>query len=233
MRRLFIVTISFILSALWTGVSAQETPLYPEGTIDVEIDGKIYKAIPYDGDTLIMAEIDEITFTSARMFRSDEDYERYKLYQRYAAKVYPYAVKAIRIFHETDFVTQHMEKKERKKHIKKLQKNLKDELEDQLTKLTKLQGTILTKMIERELDKSTYDLVSSLRGNFTAAYWQTLAMFYNYNLKRGYVEGDDYIMDIVLKDFDVSYDLKSEIRANKEKRDKYFAPVVPHPEETH
>lgn len=219
--------ISMILSFYSLSVKAQEKDtILPEGTIQVEIDGQIYNAIPYDGDTLIMAQLDEITYTSAREFRSEEDYQKYLLYQRYAAKVYPYAVKAIRIFHETDYVTQNMNKRDRKKHIKRLQNKLKDDLQGQLTELTKLQGTILTKMIERELDKSTYDLVSSLRGRFTAAYWQTLGMFYNYNLKRGYVEGDDYVMDIVLKDFDVSYDLKSEINSNKRRQNEYLSPQV-------
>lgn len=230
MRYLSVNIIMALLLSSSFVLMAQNDRIEPEGIIEVIIDGKTYKAIPFDGDTLIMADLEEVVFTSDRVFRSDEDYKRYKLYQRYAAKVYPYAVKAIRIFHETDYVTQNMNKKDRKKHIKKLQKSLKAELEDQLVSLTKLQGTILTKMIERELDRSTYELVSTLRGGFTATYWHTLGMFYNYNLKRGYVEGDDYIMDIVLKDYDVSYDLKSEIKDNKEKRDKYFSPKVPEPE---
>lgn len=203
--------------------------IMPEGTITVEVAGEEYSALVDDGDTLILADLQEITYTSPRKFKSDEEYRKYKRYKRYAAKVYPYAVKAIRIFRETEYVTQNMEKKERKKHIKRLQKKLKRDLKDNMKNLTKLQGTILTKMIERELDKSTYKLVASLRGNFVASYWHTLGIFYNYNLKRGYVEGDDRIMDIVLKDFDVSYDIKSKVEKNKKEQEKYLNPSVPQP----
>ncbi len=196
------------------------------GTIKLMINGKEYNAIIDDGDTLILAELNEITYVSPTAFKSRLDYARYKRYKKYAEIVYPYAVKAVRLFRETEYVTEHMDKRHRKKHIRRLQKKLKHELKDKLKDLTKLQGTILTKMIERELGKSTYELVASLRGNFIATYWQGIGMFFNYNLKRGYVEGDDYIMDIVLKEYDIDYSLKSELETNKKKQKNRFIPEV-------
>ena len=60
-------------------------------------------------------------------------------------------------------------------------------------------------MIERELDTPFHTLVKSLRGSFTAGYWQTLGKLYGYDLKEGYIHGQDPIMDAVLNDFDISY----------------------------
>lgn len=223
MKNLFLII--FFISGVFLHKSYGQEEA--EGTFEVEINGEKYRAIADDGDTLILAELEAITLTPQTEFKSELDYKRYLRYKRYAAKVYPYAVKAVRIFRETEYVTQHMDKRHRRKHIKRLQDELKEDLRDNLVNLTKLQGTILTKMVERELDKPIYDLIASLRGNFIATYWQALGVFYNYNLKRGYVKGDDYIMDIVLKDFDVSYSLKSDILSRKEKREKRYTPIFP------
>ena len=71
--------------------------------------------------------------------------------------------------------------------------------------MTKTQGKILIEMIERELNTPFHSLVKDLRGGITAGYWQTLGKFYGYDLKEGYIPGEDPILDAVLKDFDISY----------------------------
>jgi hypothetical protein len=59
-------------------------------------------------------------------------------------------------------------------------------------------------MIERELDTPLYELIREYRGGFTAGYWNTMSKFWGYDLKRGYMEGDDPILDVVLGNFDLS-----------------------------
>ena len=165
-----------------------------------------------DGDTLYVADnlMQEISLTSPRKFKSREDYLRYRRYLRYAAIVYPYAKEAIKIFREVEYATENMKKSKRKKHIRKLQKQLKKEFEDPLKKLTKTQGLILTKMIERELDKSMFELIKGLKGGMSATYWSTASRFWGYRLKDKYEVGDDEILDVVLKDFNVSYRMKNQ-----------------------
>ena len=130
---------------------------------------------------------------------------RYQKYKRYAAKVYPYAVEAIKIFREVEEVTLTMNKRKRKKHIKRLHKDLKKKFTDPLKNLSKTQGKILIEMIEKELDTSFYDLMKSLRGGFTAGYWSSLSRIYGYRLREKYQEGDDPILDSVLYDLDISH----------------------------
>ncbi len=176
------------------------------------LDGKwVNVMLTDDGDTIFIANaMPEISLTSPRTFKSRKEYLRYRKYLRYAAKVYPYAKEAIKIFREVEYATQNMKKAKRKKHVKKLQKQLKKEFEDPLKKLTKTQGLILTKMIERETGKSMHSLIKSLRGGFAAGYWNTAGKFWGYQLKDGYEEGKDPILDAVLKDFNVSYRMQFE-----------------------
>lgn len=161
------------------------------------------------GDTLILAALDEVSISTPREFKDREEYLRYRRYKRYAVKVYPYATEAIRIFRELEAATNDMKRRDRKKYIKKLQKELKREFEEPLKKLSKTQGLILTKMIEKELEIPTYDLIKNVRNGFTARYWSTLSRAYGYRLKEGYVRGKDPILDAVLDDLDVSYEVKN------------------------
>ncbi len=184
------------------------TVMAQEGkTGEVKINGQVMPfMIDECGDTLILASLSDISISTPRNFEGD-DYRRYRRYRRYAVKVYPYAVEAIKIFREVEYVTQNMKKRERKKYIRKLNKRLKDEFKDPLKKLTKTQGMILIKMIERELDTPMYDLIKDLRGGLTATYYSTMGVFFGHKLKDGYIEGEDEILDAVLSDMDVSYNL--------------------------
>lgn len=172
----------------------------------VMVDGDIYDAIITDeGDTLILANIDDISITSFRTFDSDEERAKYEKFRRYALKVYPYAKEAIRIFREVEYATEHLSRRKRKKKIKALEKELTKEFEQPLVKLTKLQGKILLKMIEKETGRSTYDMLKDVKGRFKAFYWNQFSKLYSYNLSEGYQVGKYKILDAVLQDFDLSH----------------------------
>lgn len=186
-----------------TALSAQQEEGVNGTTI---INGQEYSIMINDcGDTLIMAQLDEISISSPRHFKDINERRKYRRYKHYATIVYPYAVEAIRIFNEVDYATKNLPKRKRKKYIRKLQKDLKKEFQDPLKKLTKTQGYILTKMIERELDTPMYDLIKSLKGSMSAAYWGTLGRTFGYHLKEGYKRGKDLLLDMVLDDMNLSY----------------------------
>ncbi len=174
----------------------------------LKIDGEIVSVQYTKDDTLLVADLEDVYVSSPRNFDSVDDYLRYRKYRRYANKVYPYASEAIKIFREVEHVTTTMKPRKRKKHIKRLHKKLKKEFTDPLKNLSKTQGKILIKMIEKELNTPFYDLVKSLRGGFTATYWSTLSRPFGYRLKKGYKKGEDPILDAVLYDLDISHKIE-------------------------
>jgi len=202
-----------------TNVEDFDTIKYQEevddlGLFETTVKGRVMTAmITPEGDTLIMETLDDISITSLRSFKSDADYRKYMKFKRYAAKVYPYAREAIKIFREMEYATKTMKKDEKKKYIKKLEEDLKVEFEEPLKRLTKLQGKILIKMIERELDRTMYDLLKELKGRFKAYTWHSFSKLYSYDLKEGYHYGKYEILDAVLQDFNISYRIEQE--ANK------------------
>lgn len=174
----------------------------------MKVDGEIVTMlITETNDTIFIADLDDVSVSTPRKFANQEEYRRFLKYRRYANKVYPYAQKAIRIFRESEQVTNTLSRRKRKKHFKRLQKELEEEFEEPLKHLTKLQGKILVKMIEHELDTPFYTLLKNLRGSFVASYWNSFSYMYGYRLKRGYVKGDDVILDAVMEDYDVSFEV--------------------------
>ena len=197
-------SILFSLLALVTMAQGQQDIERKE---TLTIDGQVVTATIIGNDTMFIAEsLDDIAISSPKDFKDRKEYLKYRKYKYYAAKVYPYGAKAIRIFKEVEHVTNTMKPRKRKKHIKRLQKEYKKEFKDPLKKLTKTQGKILIKMIEKELDAPFYSLLKGLRGGVTASYWHQLGKMYGYNLKEGYIPGQDKIMDIVLNDLDLTKD---------------------------
>ncbi len=203
MKKLLLASLTLVSA---TCLFAQEIPEDRRKT--VVIDGNILtQIITENGDTLLMANLDDISISSPRTFKNRDEYLLYMKYRRYALVVYPYAKEAIRIFRETERATTEMKERERKRYIRKLQRELETEFEKPLRNLTRTQGYILVRMVERELDTNIYELIKSLRGGMTASYWGTFSRFYGFNLKEGYEVGKDPILDVVLQDFDISYKL--------------------------
>jgi hypothetical protein len=171
----------------------------------VTINGQVVSVLISDGDTLYIADLGDVSITSKREFGSKDEYALYMKYRRYANKVYPYAVQAIRIFRELEEITTTMKPREQRKHIRRLQKELKDQFEDPLKNLSKTQGRILVHMIEKELQTPMFYLIKDLKNGLTAGYWNTAGKLYGYQLRKGYIIGEDPILDIVLDDFDISH----------------------------
>jgi hypothetical protein len=185
------------------------TKIIEDEIIEVSVSGRVFSALIQNGDTVIVADIANVKISSPKNFKNREEYYRYMKYRRYANSVFPYAEEAVRIFKEAEYVTQHMKKRKRRKYNRKLAKELKQKFQNPLKKLSKTQGKILIKMIERELGRNMFQLIKNTTGWWKASYWNRTSRFFGYRLKEGYSYGVDPILDIVLMDFDISSDLSS------------------------
>ena len=162
---------------------------------------KMLRVITEKGDTAYLDQLDEVSVSSKKQFGSKVEYDRYMRYRRYAAIVYPYALEAMRIYHESKEATRSMTRREQKKYMKTLERELEEQFEEPLKKLTRTQGLILTKMIEKELNEPFYDVIKEIKGTWSAFYYNTSGRFYGYHLRDGYKRGEDYILDMVLDDY--------------------------------
>ncbi len=172
------------------------------------IDGQSVKVVIQNGDTLFEIMLDKAVVRPLIQFDDYKAENLYHKYRRYAAVVYPYAVHAVRLYNQLQVLTAGQSDKERRKIVKQISNTLEEEFESPLKNLTKTQGLILTKMIERELDQAFYDIVKELKGGFSAFMWNEVGKMNGYKLKKKYEKGQDKIMDAVLEEFDMKVDLE-------------------------
>ena len=153
-----------------------------------------------DKDTLILANIEEIEILH---FKNREDERYFRRLQYKTLKVYPYAKLAAE---QLDSIQNQLEvipkRRKRKAYIKATEQWVKEDLALELKKLSRWEGRILSKLIFRETNISTYQIVKDLKGGLHAFFWQSMAKLYDNNLKTTYqpqrVEEDKWIEYIIL-----------------------------------
>ncbi|MBL7780858.1 MAG: DUF4294 domain-containing protein [Saprospiraceae bacterium] len=155
-----------------------------------------------NGDTTFVMSLRPVRITARWKFSDLQQQRQYYLYIRAAKKVYPYALQAVGLYEEIQDQTDEMNKRQRRRYIRHEHKELKDDMKDQLTNLTKTEGRVLIKMIEKQLHKPFYTIVRETRGGATATYWHQLGKIWGYDLKEGYIPGADPLLDAVFIDYD-------------------------------
>lgn len=188
---------------VFAGTLSAQTPAVYDTTI-IHPDGRIMTIKISGTDTVVVATIPEVIIKAPPVFSDDEEYRQYMRYRRYAMTVLPYAIESIRLYRKYEAETAGLKRGKAKKYAKTLHKDVKGDFTDPLKDLSRTQGKVLIKMIERHLNTSTYDVLKDVRGGFTATKWQTIGRFYGYDLKEGYTPGEDRIMDMILNDFEIT-----------------------------
>lgn len=155
-----------------------------------------------NGDSTFLMSLHPARLVAKRNFKDMEEQKQFRRYIWAAKRVYPYAVQAVALYDEMEEETDGMNKRQRKRHIKHEHQELKEDLTERMKNLSKTEGKVLVKMIERELEMPFYEVIKTTRGTTSAAYWNTLGKFWGYDLKQGYHLGDDSLLDEVFIDYD-------------------------------
>lgn len=91
-------------------------------------------------------------------------------------------------------------KKAKDKHIKEVEKGLKKQYTARLKKLTFRQGKLLIKLVDRECNQSSYELVKAFMGPFKAGFYQAFASLFGASLKKEYdPDNDDKLVERVIE----------------------------------
>lgn len=183
-------------------VSGQSDVIYD--TTIVHLDGRVMRVRITGTDTIVVATIPEVVIKAPPIFSNDEEYRQYMRYRRYAMEVLPYAIESIRLYRKYESETSGLKRGKARKYAKTIQKDVKEEFTDPLKDLSRTQGKILVKMIERHLRTPMYDVLKGVRGGLTATKWQTVGKLYGYDLKEGYTPGQDRVLDMILNDFQIT-----------------------------
>jgi len=137
-----------------------------------------------DEDTIIISKVPEVEILA---FKDYDEKLRYYILKRKVLKVYPYALAAkLKLESIENSLDSIPKRRHKKRYTKEVANWVKDEYAKQIKNLTMSEGRILVKLIYRETQTTSYQLVKSYRGRFNAFFWQTLAKFYDNDLKAKY-----------------------------------------------
>lgn len=137
-----------------------------------------------DGDTIPLYVIKEINIYGGEMLLTEKEIKQNQKLIRNCRLMLPYAQEGKRRLDILELQIAAMPKKERKKAIKEAEQQLLADYKDELSKYTFSQGLVLIKLIDRETNRTAYNIVGELRGSLRAGLYQTLAKLFGYNLKQ-------------------------------------------------
>lgn len=189
--------IRLILVALLCGVAGWmfdargATAADPQQAEIPEIKVKAYEGfqriIDEYGDTCRLYFIREIVVYPPLKFKNKKEEDFYWRTVRDVRKTLPLAKLCYSTLCETyEYIQTIPDKKKREEHLKRLEKDIFQRYKPTIKSMTKGQGKILLKLINRETDQSSYHIVKAFLGSFRAGFWQTFGRFFGMNMKAGF-----------------------------------------------
>lgn len=172
----------------------------PELQVQITFYKKVKKEI-YKGDSITVIVMPELPIYPPMKFKSKREAMRYNRLVYNVKKTLPIAQMVNRTILETYQVLQSLpDQKSRDEHMRAVEKGLKTQYTPQMKKLTYAQGKLLIKLIDRECNQSSYELVKAFFGNFKAGFYQSFARLFGASLKKEYdPEADDRMVERVVQ----------------------------------
>lgn len=150
-----------------------------------------YTATFENNDTIYNAYLPEVVVFAPLHFKNEKERIEYTKLVRDVKKTLPYANMVSKSIIETYEMMETLpDKKSKQKHLEQAQKYIMAEYKPKMKKLTKNQGKILIKLIDRQTNSTTYDIVKSLVGPFKATVYNTFAGLFGNSLKAEYDPDD-------------------------------------------
>ncbi|WP_367865719.1 DUF4294 domain-containing protein [Pedobacter sp. WC2423] len=140
-----------------------------------------------DGEMIPWIPLNEVVIYGTRIFKTPADRAAFNRLRYNVLKVMPYALFAKRRYEqlERDLAVT-TDRKEHKKLVKACDAEIKKMFNTEIKELTITQGQILTKLIDREVGRTTYEIVKETQGGVKAFIYQSVARVVGHNLKSTY-----------------------------------------------
>ncbi|MDR1373119.1 MAG: DUF4294 domain-containing protein [Dysgonamonadaceae bacterium] len=136
------------------------------------------------GDSVKVMIIDDIYVYPSKFYRDLSEDDKYRKTVRDVKKILPYAKLIYCALIETyEYIMTFQTEEERQEHLKRMEKDLFVEYKPVLKKMTISQGKLLIKLIDRECNQSSYDLLKAFLGSFRAGFWNLFAGLFGASLK--------------------------------------------------
>ena len=187
-----ILFLAFFFSFIAVHMNAQEQT--------TTINGYLVPACIYEGDTIASLRMPTLYCFKPLNFKNKKQRQQYNRLVRNVKKTLPIAKEVNRAIIETyEFLQTLPDEKARQKHLNAVEKSVKEQYTPRMKKLTFAQGKLLIKLINRETDSSSFELVKAFLGPFKAGFYQAFAAIFGASLKKEYhPEGEDAMVEQIV-----------------------------------
>ncbi|MBP6249549.1 MAG: DUF4294 domain-containing protein [Bacteroides sp.] len=154
----------------------------------------------YKGDTIPSITLPDVYIFKPLKFRNDKERKEYYRLVYNVKKTFPISQEINRTIIETyEYLQTLPNEKIRQKHIKRVEKGLKEQYTARMKKLSFAQGKLLIKLVDRQSNQTSYELVKAFMGPFKAGLYQTFAGLFGASLKKQYdPEGEDRMIERIV-----------------------------------
>ena len=183
MKRYWVILCIFFLLATANGISQiQQSPKIrmevPEGYQRAYLDGN---------DTVPIVRLPAVYIFPELKFKNKKEQQQYNKLVRDVKRTLPYAKLIYNTLIETyEYIETLPDDKSREVHLKRMEKELFKEYKPELKKMSLSQGKLLIKLVDRECNQTSYNLVSAYLGKFRAGFWNLFAGVFGASLKSEY-----------------------------------------------
>lgn len=178
MSRVKYIVIAILLSCGFTNATAQ---------IAVRVD-----SVAYNGDTIPHITFPTLHKYPPRPYKSKRAKQKYERLVYNVKRVYPLARMVRQTILETYELLQLLPESEREAHLKRVEKGLMEQYGKQFRKLSRTQGRLLVKLVDRECNNTGYAITKAFLGHTRANIYQGIALLFGNSLNKHYdPEGED------------------------------------------
>jgi hypothetical protein len=137
-----------------------------------------------NGDTVKTVVLRDIYVYPPQTFTHSDDDKKYQKLVRDVKKTLPYAKMIYATLIETyEYIQTLPDDGSREIHLKRMEKELFAEYKPALKKMTLSQGKLLIKLVDRECNQTSYNLLKAFLGPFKAGVWNIFAGMFGASLK--------------------------------------------------
>ena len=151
-------------------------------------------------DTFAIVNLPGVYIFPEMKFKNKKEQDNYYKLIRDVKRTLPYAKMVYSTLIETyEYMETLPNEKAKQQHLKRMEKEMFKEYKPQLRRLSYSQGKLLIKLIDRECNQSSYNLLKAYLGSFRAGFWNFFASMFGASLKSQYdPKGKDKVTERVV-----------------------------------
>ena len=204
--RLLAVAIMMLIASAATAQVDGAVRVNPEDR-DVDLDDPTFVPMVRVGkvlqgrDSIQYVELNNIYVYPKPVFKNEKQRMAYNRLVYNIKKVLPIAKEVNKIIVETyEYLETLPNKKAKDEHMQRVERSIRKEYTPRMKKLTYSQGKLLIKLVYRECNSSSYQLIQAFLGPIRAGFYQAFAALFGASLTKKYdAEGVDKYTERIVR----------------------------------